>query len=42
MDEWKTPENKWLQMVFGPTISIKEALITAAAIVILGGFVGLW
>jgi hypothetical protein len=40
MDEFKTPENKVLQALFGPTISLKEIVITAAAVIIIGGFLG--
>lgn len=40
MDEFKTPENKLLQTLFGPTISVKEIVITLAALIIIGGFFG--
>lgn len=33
--EFETPDNKVLQAVFGPTISVKEAVITIAAVIII-------
>lgn len=41
MDDWKTPENKVMQTLFGPTISVKEIIITVAALIIIGGAVGI-
>ncbi len=36
----KTPDNKLLQAIFGPEISVKEAVIFAAAVVVLLSVLG--